>query len=915
MGWPDLSGRWTPMCAAGLHHRLIKGVEAMDVYRDIVALERQALVSYRDGHYEEAILAHGQALDIAQNLDRPWLMAVLLNRLGEAFGDFGRIQDAVIAYESGLKALAAEPQSSLEEVVDSIRSMAKGYDPGLAHLEVLDLYSETTASDLGEAESDATLPAKLLINIGNAYLRMPQTAPALNAYERALQRPEISVAPALRAHALTHIGIIRRRHGETDSAEDALREALELLEAHEDPLEKRRALATLAGIYREREEDARAREAYQQALDLYRQTDDPLGEGRVSAGLGHLYLTQERFDDARAAFQRAVELAQQVRDQDTLWHAYWGLGRCQHLAGELEAAAEAFRRSLDGIRARRRELRTDEGKVTFLESVQDIYSHLIAVHLDRAHANASAYADALRIAEEARGQALHDLMGVRRRRFQSRQTGVRSARLRSFDDRVNMASQMAPGVSLPPETFDLAAQMAPGVQIAPPTDLPHLLVDPVWNEGADGMLDWLESAPVTPSGVPRWQDEAEGAPEEDLPIPTLSPLARLVFHVLPERTAVLAVAADGSVQGHVAELGGAALREGVAEVRRALHVDDDPRGVTVTRDVRPRSALSVEDDYQTLLRALYNQLVEPIARALPDDGTPVVIEPHGALWLLPFAALLAPDGTWLADRWPLLYSPSAQVLDEIRQEPDYGGPRDLKPLLVGNPSMPAIPEQDGLTVELGPLPGAERESRMIHKLFAGAEPTLLLGEAADWASVIAQMPKHGILHLATHGIAYAEDPLRSFIALGVPDESALDTLTEHQAQGRAGWPQSKFLLDFADSQGQNGMLTAQQILYLPLPADLVTLSACQTALGQISGDGMIGLSRSFLVAGARAVLVSQWSVSDEATAELMAGFYQGYLELDDKALALQRAMRQLRSRPEFAHPRYWAPFVVVGAEA
>ena len=93
------------------------------------------------------------------------------------------------------------------------------------------------------------------------------------------------------------------------------------------------------------------------------------------------------------------------------------------------------------------------------------------------------------------------------------------------------------------------------------------------------------------------------------------------------------------------------------------------------------------------------------------------------------------------------------------------------------------------------------------------------------------------------------------------------------------------------------------------------LSACQTGLGKLSGEGMIGLSRAFLVAGARAVLVSQWSVDDEATADLMTAFYRGYLELDDKALALQRAMRELRSQPGYDHPRYWAPFLVVGAEA
>jgi CHAT domain-containing protein len=143
--------------------------------------------------------------------------------------------------------------------------------------------------------------------------------------------------------------------------------------------------------------------------------------------------------------------------------------------------------------------------------------------------------------------------------------------------------------------------------------------------------------------------------------------------------------------------------------------------------------------------------------------------------------------------------------------------------------------------------------------------------------------KHGILHLASHGIAYTDSPLASFVALSEPQDG-------------------------------DGLLTARDVMSLSLPADLVALSACQTGLGRVSGDGMIGLSRAFLVAGARAVLVSQWNVSDEATAALMTAFYRGYLEWDNKAIALQRAMRALRSSPEYAHSRYWAPFVVVGAE-
>ncbi len=110
-------------------------------------------------------------------------------------------------------------------------------------------------------------------------------------------------------------------------------------------------------------------------------------------------------------------------------------------------------------------------------------------------------------------------------------------------------------------------------------------------------------------------------------------------------------------------------------------------------------------------------------------------------------------------------------------------------------------------------------------------------------------------------------------------------------------------------------LSARRVMSLPLKADLVTLSACQTGLGRVAGDGVIGLSRAFLIAGARSVLVSQWSIDDEATIALMEAFYRRYLQEGmDKAHALQRAMRDLRANPRYSQPRYWAPFALIGAE-
>jgi CHAT domain-containing protein len=201
--------------------------------------------------------------------------------------------------------------------------------------------------------------------------------------------------------------------------------------------------------------------------------------------------------------------------------------------------------------------------------------------------------------------------------------------------------------------------------------------------------------------------------------------------------------------------------------------------------------------------------------------------------------------------------------------------------------MPAV-EVDGLTEVLPQLPGAETEARWVADRL---KVSPVIGAAATERAIRAQMATASIVHLATHGFAYASDARarESFVALG------------------------------ADSL-HDGLLTAGEILddgALMLAADLVVLSACQTGLGDLkTAEGTIGLPRALLARGARSVLVSLWSVSDDATRLLMERFYTHWLDDADaptKAEALQRAARDVRATEGFEHPRYWAAFQLVGA--
>jgi CHAT domain-containing protein len=254
----------------------------------------------------------------------------------------------------------------------------------------------------------------------------------------------------------------------------------------------------------------------------------------------------------------------------------------------------------------------------------------------------------------------------------------------------------------------------------------------------------------------------------------------------------------------------------------------------------------------------------------------LVVVPQGAVAIVPFAALpLDRRGTPLSRRFAVRYAPSLAALAGAEARPV---PRVGESVVVGNPAMPE---------NLDPLPGAGAEGRWVAERLG----TVALSDSqASEGEVRRRLSGARIVHLATHGYAFATAARvrESFVALA-PD-------AEH-----------------------DGLLTVGEVLddpTLKLNADIVVLSACQTGLGDLrQAEGTVGL-RAFLAKGARSVLVSLWSVSDEATALLMKRFYTHWLDDTDrpsKAVALGRAQEDVRARPEFREPRYWAAFQLVGA--
>lgn len=261
-------------------------------------------------------------------------------------------------------------------------------------------------------------------------------------------------------------------------------------------------------------------------------------------------------------------------------------------------------------------------------------------------------------------------------------------------------------------------------------------------------------------------------------------------------------------------------------------------------------------------RRLYDRLIRPIEGEVA--GRRLTIVPHGPLHYLPFSALN--DGTaYLGERYALRLLPSASVLEFL--DKPVTAQQDL--LALGNPDLndPSLA-----------LPGAEAETRAIDTGWSGSR--VLLRQFATEANFKRFAGDFRYLHLASHGQFNADEPMRSRLLLTPGD-------------------------------GEDGSLTVEELYNLRLNADLVTLSACETALGNVeTGDDVIGLTRGFLYAGARSVVASLWPVSDDATAVLMARFYEN-LKTMEKAEALRDAMSATRDR--YPHPVYWSAFHMTGA--
>ena len=318
----------------------------------------------------------------------------------------------------------------------------------------------------------------------------------------------------------------------------------------------------------------------------------------------------------------------------------------------------------------------------------------------------------------------------------------------------------------------------------------------------------------------------------------------------------------------------------------------DTRGAVILNN--PELGLPDNNQNDVLLRNLYDFLISPIDKYLPDDNKQrVVFIPQGDLLQIPFAALKDSDGRYLIEKHTLQIATSVKLLqlaNSLKRSEKLQSQENITPsvLVVGNPqsSSGSSTRLNGLS--LLPLPGAQDEALKIAKLLG---TDALIGEQASEFNIRKKISDASIIHFATHGL----------LEYGHPGESGVSDV-----------PGAIVLAAASSSAESNndGLLTAAEIMQIPLSAELAVLSACNTGNGRITADGVVGLSRAFMAAGVPSIVVTLWAIPDAPTATLMVWFYRNLKKSENKAQALRQAM--LTTMKLYPNPRDWAAFILLG---
>lgn len=872
------------------------------------------------GRVDEARHQHLLAVEGARRTDDQRLLALALRNLGEFQFGVGEVRQALTGLQEALG--VARESGNLREVEIAL------VDLGAVHRHLgrsgaaLDYYRE--ALELSRQLVDVRTEGILLNNLGVVYRARGDIQGALDAYKGSVRLTRTTGNRLAEAIALGNLGVLYSFLGEAERAGEYYGRALALYRQMESPggvaktqmkigwfretwgdrqeaiaaytealstsrqvgdrATERYALEGMGRVLLDFAEPGKALDVLRQALALHEQFRDLAGQMEAHRALGNAYRQRHEFLKARTAFDRSLELGETLGDAARQSATLAGLARLERDGGDLLQARKQIETVLATLESLRGEILGPDLRASFLARGHEYYRF---------------YVDLLmRLEAEFPGQG--------------------------FDQRAFKASERARARSL----MDLLAEAGSDVERGLPPELAEQRGE------LTGRLSWLQRRLPRALAAAQPDESKVDSLRRELAATRLAleDLETEIRRQNPRYAEMRYPTTLGAAQVRQLLDGDTALLEYCLGAERSflfVVTREDlavfvlpPQAVIAQSARRLREGLRAPGR-RTLgrvtqaSRELYRLLIQPGVEILNGKQNLIVV-PDGELHYLPFEVLRAgqPMGggnspaaapEYLLNRWNVTYAPSASTLASLRRPPasQVASAPAMEFVAFADPSFdragssqPGVGEAPAESLEavvtrnfggLGPLRGTRQEVSSIAELFHPEKVTLYLGTEASEEALKGSdaVSRARWLHFATHGLLDERQPAYSAVLMAASEEGAED-----------------------------GFLQTHEVFGLDLNAELVVLSGCDTGLGKrVRGEGLVGLTRAFLYAGAQSILVSLWQVADQPTAELMVLVYRNLAAGREKAEAIRLAKLELLRRNPASHPYYWSSFILVGSQA
>jgi len=700
--------------------------------------------------------------------------------------------------------------------------------------------------------------ADALAEMAHVYNYQNNLQQALACFERAL--PIYQELEDKIQIAVLQFGILKQHEGlgNYDRALEIYQGLLKQTEGHGDQTGTALILSSIGKIYAAQRRYADARDYYLKSLRAAEDGKYKPAIANTLIPLSEIYLAESKYADAAPLAERAVSVSRQIASQYLLYSALTSVGYCQLGLNHPAEARRAFEEAVSIIEELR--LKTAGGaedRQRYFELGLNSYHGMLSLLVKE-----NQIREALVFAERAKARALLDTLRQGRVNIQKAMTAdeqEQERRLKSELTRLNTSLTSATQADKP----DAAR------------------IGEIKSRLEKARLDFEAFQTSLYAARPDLKVQRGEAPiikaEELTALLPDATSALLEYTVADDNTYLFAVTRAGvKAEAEVRVYTLPIKREEIAKLTEAL-----------------RRQLGARDlGFRASARRLYQLLLKP-AQAQLRGKTNLIIAPDDKLWELPFQALLADDNRYVLEKSAVSYAPSLTVLREMAKARRRGAENSHMGLLAfGNPALgEETTARAALVVrdeKLDPLPEAEAEVKGLGRLYGAARSKIYVGAEAREERVKNEAGEFQVLHFATHGVLNDTAPMYSHLVL---------------AQG---------------DKNEDGLLEAWELMEMDLRADLVVLSACETARGRYgAGEGMIGLTWALFVAGVPSTVVSQWNVESASTRDLMLNFHRqlrapAAKAKVTKAEALRQAALNVMKNPETSHPFYWAGFVLVG---